>query len=181
MSYKDMWRTFIALSKRILTSERGDFGISEAAMLATAVGAGVSAVGQIKAGESAEAWGNYNAAVARNNALAATQSAEYEATKKTEEGRQLMAKQRVAYAMSGVDTEGSPTDVILGTAGDVKMDAMAILRQGAIQAGQYESQAVLSTMQAESAMPAAYVGAGSTLLTGLGRAASYKIPTYQST
>lgn len=152
-------------------------------MVASAVGAAVSAMGQMQAGQSQSEWYAYNAEVARQNAIAAKQSAEYDATRKREEGATLMAKQRTLYAKSGVSLEGSPTDVILGTAEDVEMDAMAIIRKGLITSQQYESQAALSEMSGSAAEKASYYGAGSTLLTGIGNVAAlkggaYRIPTY---
>jgi hypothetical protein len=134
----------------------------------------------MQAGKSQEEWNNYNAAVSRQNAIAAMQSAEYDAGMTREAGEKLKARQRVLYAKSGVSLEGSPTDVILGTAEDVEMDAMSIIRKGLIQGQQYESQANLSEMQGEAARTSSYYGAGSSLLTGIGDVASrYKPPTYK--
>lgn len=158
-------------------------GFQALAIAASAIGTAVSAIGQMQAGQSQSEWHAYNAEVARQNAIAAKQSAEYDATRKREEGATLMAKQRTLYAKSGVSLEGSPTDVILGTAEDVEMDAMAIIRKGLITSQQYESQAALSEMSGSAAKTSSYYGAGSSLLTGIGRVAElksgvYRVPTY---
>jgi len=162
------------------------FDLATMAMVAMGIGTAASTIGQIQAGQSQAEWSAYNAEVSRQNALAAKQSAEYDATRTREEGAKLMARQRVLYAKSGVALEGTPTDVILGTAEDVEMDAMAILRKGLIQSQQYESQATLSEMSGAAAKTQGYYGAGSTLLTGIGNIAAlksgvYKVPTYMRT
>jgi len=139
------------------------------AMIATGTaiaGTGVAVVSQIEQGESQKEWSEYNAAVAERDALAAQQSAEYDAEQKRKETEKLLGRQRALYGKAGVTLEGSPLLLMEETASEGELDALMIEREGKIRAGSYQSEAALSRMKGSSAQKAGYYGAGSTLLTG---------------
>lgn len=171
--------TTVGLALGASAANAAAVGAAAYAVGATALGTAISAAGQIQAGKSQSEWSNYNASVARQNAIAAQQSAEYDARRTREAGEKLKSRQRVLYAKSGVSLEGTPTDVMLGTAEDIEMDAMAIIRRGLIGSQQYQSQANLSEMQGSAAQTASYYGAGSSLLTGMGDIAEIKSGVYR--
>ena len=126
----------------------------------------VSVVSQIEQGESQKKWSEYNAAVAERDAVAAQQSAEYDASQKRKETAKLIGRQRALYGKAGVTFEGSPLELMEETASQGELDALMIEREGKLKAGNYQSEAALSRMKGSSAQKAGYYGAGSSLLTG---------------
>jgi hypothetical protein len=134
------------------------------------IGTGVSVAGSLAAGKTQKSFADYNAAVLRNKAAEEEHKASILAERKRAEGATLMARQRVLYAKSGVGLGGTPTDVIIGTAGDIEEDAQTILQKGKMASEQDLSSAELSEMEGEGAESASHYQAGGTLLTGLGSA-----------
>ena len=140
--------------------------------IASIAGTYTSMQAQKKQGESQEQWNQYNAAVAERDAESARQSAQYEADLKRREGEKLLGRQRALFGKAGVTFEGSPLLLMEETASDIEMDALMIERTGKLTSQRYQSEATLSRMKGASAKRAGYYGAGTTLLTGAGRAAT---------
>lgn len=117
-------------------------------------------------GNSQSDMSNYNAAVARNQAIAMQNQSEYnaevmrnnqiaaeqdaEATerdsrlreqKQREENQRFLDMQRGKIAKSGLMLEGSPLAVMGESAGNLEMDALEIRRQGVIDANEYRRKA----------------------------------------
>jgi len=136
------------------------------AAIATVAGTTMSAMSQIQQGKSTKQWSEYNAAIAERDALAAQQSAEYDAGEKRKETERLLGRQRALYGKAGVTLEGSPLLLMEETASQGELDALMIEREGKLKAGNYQSEAALSRMKGSSAQKAGYYGAGSSLLTG---------------
>jgi len=142
-----------------------------AAAIATAVGAIVSAYAMYQQGQAAAAAQDYQAKIARNQAIAARQAAEVAAENARERHQRVLAAQRARLGAAGVmSTEGSPLIVQMESAEQAALEEARIRYAGQVQAGGYESQAILSGYQARSARAAGYLGAGASLLTGLGAA-----------
>ena len=162
-----------------------DFGIAEGIAVVGALAAAAGAGTAVYSAKSQASWNEYNAAVARQQGIATENAAEQLAKQKQQQGAALMAKQRVLYASAGVDSTGTPSDVILGSAEQVNEDVQTILLKGKQAMAGADNSAMLSEMQAASANTAGYANAGSTLLTGLSTSASnymkYSVPTYNST
>jgi len=148
------------------------------AMAASALGTVASIGSSLNQSKSQSDYYSYNAQVAEANAAAARTSAELDAERTREAGLRLLATQRAQYGASGVTLEGTPTDVILGTAEEIELDAQSILRKGLIQSQQYTSKAALDQISAEAASDTAGINATKSLLTGLGN--TYKIATYRA-
>ena len=157
----------------------------------TAIGGAtlLSAFGQYQAGEAYEAAGDYNARILDYNARvleghaeAARQSAAFEEVKQRREARRLKAAQRARYAKGGVVmTEGTPLRVLTETAAEAELDALAIRYAGEVKAKGYEAQAHISEMEADVSRwegkqrkRAARLGAGRTILSGIGDIALLK-------
>ena len=140
----------------------------------------VTAVSEYEAGQSTKKWDYYNAAVQEQQAAAVLKQSQKEAEKKRVEGQTLMSRQRVLYAMSGLDLSGTPTDVILGTAGEVENDAQLILQKGATGYSNDMSAAALSKGQGDQAALSGELQAGGTLMSGLGKAAGSASQNYQA-
>ena len=179
-TYKILYDDFYEYEGPIIECEAAVI-IAGIGALAAAAGAGTA----LYSAKSQASWNEYNAAVARQQGIATENAAEQLANQKQQQGAALMAKQRVLYASAGVDSTGTPSDVILGSAEQVNEDVQTILLKGKQAMAGADNSAMLSEMQAASASTAGYANAGSTLLTGLSTSASnymkYSVPTYNST
>ena len=123
-------------------------------------GSVVSAAGSIAAGNAQKKAATQNAALAR-------MQAEEDARRSRRLSDALMGRQRAAVASSGTTMEGSPLLIVQDTAAEAETEIRHILRGGAARANAY--------LEAGSAAAqAGFIGAGSTLLSGVGRALSIK-------
>lgn len=154
-----------------------------AALIASGVGTLMSAVGTIASGsaqaEQARAQSEaaaYNAAMQRAQAENERTTAKIEAQDRRKEGEAIMAAQRARIGAAGVTTEGTPLLIGQDTREQVETNAIRTIYGGEIRGRALEQGARLSDMQAASASRAAssalsnaYLSAGGSLLTGLGR------------
>ena len=122
-------------------------------------GLGVSVYGAIQSGQAQAAaaranasyisqMSRYNAEVARQGAEMARRGAEFirrigetEAARRRQKGSDLLARQRAAYAASGVEFEGSPLLVMQETAARAEQDALGILYNYQVKAIEQERRA----------------------------------------
>lgn len=138
---------------------------------ASLVGGGISAYSQYQAGKSQEALNNYNASLESQNANTASRDAAIQANQTRLQNQRIQAKQRAAFASSGVIGEtGSPLLVQTEQAGYLEMGALEIERQGNIRAAQYSQQAVLDRMAGKAARTAGNLNATATILGSIGKA-----------
>lgn len=151
-------------------------GIETALMVA---GTALSAVGTIAQGSAASRQAQaqaeaaaYNQAVQRAQAETERDQANIEAQLRRREGERLQAAQRARIAGAGVTTEGSPLLVMQDTAAQAEENAIRTIYGGEQRARALEQGAVLSGMEAASAMRAAssaktgsLLSAGGSLLT----------------
>ena len=137
-------------------------GVEIALLAATTI----SAAGALQAGKSQQDMAEYNARVAEQSAVAATEKAAYDEQIHREQVRKVLSKQRALYGKSGVDMTGSPLLVLEDTAKTGELDALAIRYGGEIEASRARSGAGLSKAQGSQARTASYLQAGTTLLTG---------------
>ena len=144
-------------------------------------GAAVSAVGSVEAGEAGKGSADYQAQVARNNALIANENATWTA----ESGESKVAAQGMKTAQTVGTTKAaqgaSNIDVNTGSASDVRtseaklgvLDALTIRSNSAREAYGYEvastsdtAQAGLLEQQGAQAQTAGDIGALSSFLSG---------------
>lgn len=150
------------------------------ALIAGGIGAGVSAVGAVEAGQATANAANYSAEVARNNATIANQNADYSIAagqRKTADTSMKNAANigriKGAQAASGIDVNsGSAEDVQVGNRETGQLDSETVLNNSELQAYGYRSQSTgftaqagLDTMTAEQAPIGADIGAGGSLLS----------------
>jgi len=129
--------------------------VSTTLLITAIAGTALSAYGQYKAGADQKAAFDYNAKVTEKE----TNQAEYDSRTRL---RRLMSTQRSLYAKAGVDlSTGSPLLLLAETAGEGEREALSILEGG-------ESSAALQRIAGRQAKTAGIIGAGSTLLTGIG-------------
>ena len=130
-----------------------------AAITAGVAGTGISTYGAIQSGQAQAAMARananyisqvtrYNAEVARRGAEAARRNAETikqageaEAARHRQKSSDLLARQRAAYAASGVEFEGSPLLLMQETAARAEQDALGILYNYQVKAAEQERQA----------------------------------------
>ncbi|KKN27531.1 hypothetical protein LCGC14_0863670 [marine sediment metagenome] len=168
--------------------ERLDFlGISTLgwAVISMFAGTAVSAFSSFQQGQAQSVMSGYNALIARQNADLTSKRMELAKTEKKiieqrfrKKSERTLATQRASFAKAGVEAEGTPLIVAEETAAEIELDALAIRYAGTVeqsrlaaeQAG-FEQADILSRMRGSQARIAGRLGAGSTLLTGLGRTA----------
>ena len=151
------------------------------ALMATIGSTAMSVVGSIQQGKAAEAQGNYQAAVARNNATLAQQQSDDAIARGKEEEQahrrrvaQTVGSQRAAIAGSGFELGDATSQDILGdTAKWGEIDAFTIRDNAAreawgyeVQGSNYQADAQLSQMRGENAKTASYWSAGADLMGG---------------
>lgn len=144
----------------------------------TAAAAAVSAVGAIQQGAAASAMGKYNQSVAAANAETARTAAAAQAGQIDRQNAQQMGAVAAAYGAASLDTQGTPLLVMSDLKRQGALKQALATWQGETQAAADLNQGQQAGMQAKAAQTASYYTAGSTLLTGLGRAAgSFYSPT----
>ena len=145
------------------------------------IGAGVSYMGAQQQGAAARQAADYQAAVARNNAILAERQAQdslqrgqIAEAQKRQETALLAGRQKAVMAGNGVDlTFGSAVDILGDTAALGEQDALTVrsnaerealgYRQ---QAGNYRSDAQMSEMKGASAQSAAQTQGFTSLIGG---------------
>jgi len=144
-----------------------------AGIVTAVAGAGVSAYGQYQAGQAQKAMGDYNAKLARNEAIAKEQATAAETQRMRTQKERALASQRAAYAKTGaMTTTGTPLLAMAEQAGLMELDILNMQRTGAMSAGASRSEAAMSKYQGSQAAKAGTIGAGSTLLQGASGATS---------
>ena len=153
-----------------------DFGL-----IATIASTAIGAVGAIGQGQAAAAQANYQAQVARNNAIIANQNANYAISageaKAADVGPQERARAgavRAALAASGLDVNsGSAEQVQEGTQRIGQTNIERERQQAALRAYGYRSQATnfsaeagLDTLAAKNASEGGFLKAGGLLFSG---------------
>jgi hypothetical protein len=145
-----------------------------AAVTATAVGvigAGLSVYGQMQQAETAKAMGKYNAKLAENQALQTEMDAHENIRRQRSQNERLLATQRSRFAKAGVVEEGTPLELLAETAGTLELATLDYSRQQSQQATSLRAQGAADRAMGANQARAAYIGAGASLLSGIGSAA----------
>lgn len=162
-----------------------------AAVLLTAVSAGIQAMGAISQGNAARASANRqaedlrrSATVVQQNTDNAVATANIAAADKARENRRILAANRAAFGSSGVDLSGTPLDVLSDTSMEMALDERRVAYEGQVQARQgalqilgLQEQADTSIAAGKNARNAAVISAGSSLLGGGANAAKMGVET----
>lgn len=141
----------------------------------SAVGTGMSVVGQINSQAAAGAQQSYLAQMSRQRQQLAEQQArdavlrgQVAEQKQRDLTAQRIGTQQATLAAQGTDLEGSPIDILGDTARAGEQDALTIRSNAKREAWDYEAQAAGYAADAalrESFEPS-YLGAGASLLMG---------------
>ncbi|KKN72136.1 hypothetical protein LCGC14_0414220 [marine sediment metagenome] len=169
--------------------------MAAAGLAMSAAGSGVAAYGQIRAGQAAKAQAEFQADVARNNAITFRAAADdtYDRGEEFEtqfrlQAEDLKGQQRAAFASNGILLgEGTALTVLEDTAQLTELDALTIrnnVERQAVgllsQGNSFLAQSALFSNVAASASGAARLGAFSTLLGGEANTAFQTVAFKQS-
>lgn len=161
--------------------------IAAVAIGAMVVGSVLGAAGQVASAEAsandqeaAAQQSDFAAEVQEENAVIQTAQAEEEAKRIRSDKQRRIGTARARYGASGVLTSGgSPLAAISDQAEESELDALTVKYQGQIQARDSKNQAILDRNNASrqragasNTRTAGVIGAGATLISGAGRAAS---------
>ena len=147
-------------------------------------GAGLGAAGQIQSGRAAAAEGksaqniaNYNAAVMEQQAKTERLRGGFEQVRQAKRGERVKSSMQAALGAAGGLGAGSSLLLESEQAAELELENLMIGYESELAAGRAESQATLDRLQGKlyrqkgrNLATASYIGAGSTLLTGLGMA-----------
>jgi hypothetical protein len=145
--------------------------LATAAIVVGAIGTGVAVYGQVEAAQTAKKMGEYNAKLAESQAAQIDLDSRESVKRRREQNRRFLGTQRTAYAKSGVTIEGSPLEVMAETAGILELEALDASRQATQQTRALRAQGAYDRQVGSNQARAAYIGAGSSLLSGAGNTA----------
>ena len=149
-----------------------------AAIAATVIGAGVSAASASQQGKSAQNLANYNAKIAQNDAIAARQKAEFDATAQERQARLFAGTQRASMAGTGGELLDMQ-DVVDMSAEEAELENLAIRYGGETGYRAGQQKATVASFEGSMAKQKATGQAAGSLLTGAASAAGigakYKI------
>ena len=137
------------------------------------VAAGTSAYSQYQTGKFQEEMGEYNAALARQEAESIEEAGEFEQRETRAEGRRFRARQLLQFAKGGVvPTTGTPLLVGQETVADIAKDIKLQKYGFGLQKSRILSRAKQERQKGKYASRAGAWQAGTSLLTGAYRASS---------
>lgn len=147
-----------------------------AGLVATAVGAGVSAYGAYQQGQVAKSTAEYNADLMTQQAQNADLENRENMQRLATQNERTMASQRVNYAATGLEIgNGSPLQVQADTAKQLKLNMLDQNRAAQAQEQSLYAQAGATQWAGNNYAQAGMIGAGSSLLNG---AASFSSQYY---
>lgn len=142
------------------------------AIAIAAVSAGVGAYSAQTSADAAHDAAKFNAAVAQNNATAATQQAQFQADQIRTRNRRIIAAGRADLLKSGVTESGSAQDLLLDSSIQGELDASAAIYTGRVTAGAQTAESQLQNSRAGWSRTAGYIGMGTSILSGASSATS---------
>lgn len=125
-----------------------------------------SAGSQVLGGIAAKNQGDYEAAVARNNAVMAKQQSQLEAERTRKDTMRRLGAQKTAFGASGVTLSGSALDVASDSAFVGEQDAQLILYGGDVRQTQFLHDAGAAKIRGNQGLIAGLGGAAGTAMTG---------------
>lgn len=144
--------------------------ILAAAAVASAVGTGVAVYGQKQAADAAEATGNYNAKIQRQQATQEGQVAAENARRKAAENARIIGAQRAALAQSGLAMEGTPLAVLGETNDMLELELMDLGYDASQRSRSLIAGASMSAWQGAAGASAARTAAAGTAIGGIASA-----------
>lgn len=149
-----------------LIGTAGSFALAPALMTAGTVAGGL---GALSAGAAGSQAGKFNAQLAERDAIMAQQATAFELRSQRKRAQQFLGSERAKIGASGVNLEGSPLLTQSENAYELELDDLATQYSGSVAEARARSQAAQARMQGAAARRGGYFGAGTTLLTGVGK------------
>lgn len=132
---------------------------------ATVASGALSAVGALAGARRQEQAADFNAAVARNNAIAARQGADIRERQVRRRYQRLLNSYGAKAAASGVTPEGSPLQIEMEAAALGEQEALIERYKGELQAQGFQVEAEQQESRADFFGTIGPIQAGTTLLT----------------
>lgn len=139
-----------------------------ASVVVSAAGAGYGAMQASNQAKQAEKMGTYNAAVQKNNALAAAQQAQFDAQRIRDKNRRNLASAQADILKNGATTGGTGDDILYDQGIQGEMDAMAREYTGHIQSDSANQGATLATAEGQNRAASYRSSEYGSLLSGAG-------------
>ena len=144
--------------------------IALASLAVTTLSAGYAAYSSYQQGKAVQKQSQYNAEVATVNQRTTQKQADSAVSDVREKYRRIRGSQRAAAAASGLQTDGSLSDLFLDTNVQEDMEVLKTLYQAKLQISDQEHRKNSSLMQGDQAMSGARLAAAGSLLSGVGDA-----------
>lgn len=138
----------------------------------SAVGTGLGVYSSVQQGAAAKDAAEFNAAVARNDALAAQQQGAFDARQISRRNRLRQASRRARFAASGVELSGSAVDVMFDSAVQEELDRKTAIYRGNLRSNRSTAEAGLQEAAGKNAQTSSFFQAGGTFLSGVGQGLS---------
>ena len=132
-----------------------------------AIGGLLGGVGSMMAGQASARYDAATAEAARALAEEAPKKAAWQITRLRLRKRQVLSSQRFAAAASGIETAGTPTDIMQLTEREFLLDQQNIWREGRIEQMTYEEQAQAYDEAAAASQGSGFMGLAGGLLSFL--------------
>lgn len=147
----------------------GSGGVFSLGSTLSTLGTAAGAVGSLSAGAAGASAGKFNAQLAERDAIMAQQATAFELRSQRKRAQQFLGSERAKIGASGVNLEGSPLLTQSENAYELELDDLATQYSGSVAEARARSQAAQARMQGAAARRGGYFGAGTTLLTGVGK------------
>lgn len=143
------------------------------AVSAIVISTGVSVYGQVQAAKTAKATGKYNAKVAENQAIQTEMDAAENIRRQRIANRKAMSMQAGRFAGAGVViNEGTPLELLSESAATLELEVQDYNRNARLQGQNLRAQGAMALYTGKQQAQAYQIGAVSTLLEGVGQAAT---------
>lgn len=143
--------------------------LAVAALVVSAVGAGVSYYGSQQQAKATERVAEYNAKVQENAAIQQDMEMREQISRTRRENKRLLASQRAGVAASGIELTGSPLEVLGANAANLELQAQDMARQATLGVMQGQAQSRATIWEGKQQAAGIRMGAAGTLLSDAGR------------
>lgn len=143
-----------------------------AAIAASTVSTGLGVYSAVQSGAAQKDAAEFNAAVARNDAIAAQQQAASESRQLSRRNRLRAATRRARFAASGIELSGSAEDVMFDSAVQDELDRQNAIYRGELRARRSKAEAGLQEAMGRNAVTSSYLNAAGTFFGGVSQGLS---------
>ena len=154
--------------------------LAVAALVVSAVGAGVSYYGSQQQAKATERTAKYNAKVQENEAIQQDMEMREQISRTRRENKRLLASQRAGVAASGIELTGSPLEVLGANAANLELHVQDMARQSTLNLMQGQAKAKATIWEGKQTAAGIRTQAAGTLLSDAGRLAGSTYTTGQN-